>query len=941
MKILTTISLLMALLCVFFVLQKSTRGQSSSHFQALSDGVHEAWVRHYASGLDPSNDIATAIVVDDTGNVYVAGYGSNLPFGVDYFTVKYDTAGTQAWIARYNGPDNEADLALAISVDAFGNVYVAGRSWDSGTNYDYATIKYNNAGVEQWVARYNGPGNSFDEATALAVDPMGNVYVTGTSGTIKYNHAGVQEWTAAERATALAVDTTGNVYVTGGSGTIKYDSAGVKQWLVNYDGITTALAVDDALNVYVTGTSGGGLDADYATVKYNTAGVEQWVAHYNTPPPGQSRDVAVALAVDTAGNVYVTGESYVLSRDYTTVKYNSAGAEQWVAIYNSSGNVDEVPTALAVDKTGNVYVAGNRGTVKYNKAGAQEWVAGYGASALAVNDSGNVYVTGTVRSVSTGDDCATTKYNPAGVEQWVAYYNGPGNSFDAATAFAVDASGNVYVTGKSRGAETVNDYATIKYNSAGVEQWFARYNGPGNLSRDVPAALAVDAAGNVYVAGTSSDVTGTDFYATVKYNSAGVQDWVAHYDGPDKPPFSFDSAIAIAVDAVGNVYVTGTSRDTLDDYATVKYNSAGVEQWVARYNGPRNSHDAATALAVDDSGNVYVTGKSRASLTTDDYATVKYNSAGVEQWVARYNGPTGNFQDAATALAVDDSGNVYVTGNSAAIGTMNDYATIKYNRAGVEQWSARYNGPGMMFNSNDDATALAIDDSGNVYVTGTSQGLNTDWDYATVKYNRAGIQQWVARYNGPANSFDTAIALAVDVEGNVYLTGTSKGLDTCDDYTTVKYNRAGVEQWVAHYNGPANSCDAAIALVVDASSNVYVTGQSARSSWSIYTTIKYVQTPVSVEEKETVKPNGYWLSQNYPNPFNPTATIRYSMPQSGHVTLKMFNLQGQEIAALVNENKPAGEHEIQWNPTNVSSGGYVYKLKAGEFVETKKLVLLK
>jgi uncharacterized delta-60 repeat protein len=423
-------------------------------------------------------------------------------------------------------------------------------------------------------------------------------------------------------------------------------------------------------------------------------------------------------------------------------------------------------------------------------------------------------------------------------ESWVARYNGPGNYTDEAVAIAVDGSGNVYVTGESSSQGGPMDYATIKYNSAGEEQWVVRYNGPGN-GDDRANAIAIDASGNVYVTGESlGEGTGID-YATIKYNSAGQQQWVARYDGPAS---SDDYATAIAIDGSGNVYVTGTSSiDAASnfDYLTVKYNSAGEEQWVASYNGPGNALNFPYAIAVDSSGNVYVTGESYGLESASDYATIKYNSTGQEQWVARYNGPA-NYNDAARAIALDASANVYVTGYSFGVGDVgNDYATIKYNPAGQQEWVARYNGPASL---DDYATAIAVDSSGNVYVTGGSAEVDYASGYATIKYDSAGQQQWIARYNGPANSVDFAEAIAVDSSGDVYVTGGSVGQATRSDFATVKYNSTGQEQWVARYDGPGNGDDQANAIALDAFGNVYVTGQSFDpNNGDDYVTIKYVQ----------------------------------------------------------------------------------------------------
>jgi uncharacterized delta-60 repeat protein len=375
-----------------------------------------------------------------------------------------------------------------------------------------------------------------------------------------------------------------------------------------------------------------------------------------------------------------------------------------------------------------------------------------------------------------------------------------------------------------------------------IADWVARYNGPDNnndeaflYSPNRSTPIAVDAAGNIYVTGQSVG-TGTDQdYATIKYSSSGAEQWVARYNGTIN---GFEYPEMIAVDALGNVYVTGNSSLQTGDYdlATVKYNSAGVEQWVATYNGPANGWDRAHAMAVDASGNVYVTGDSNGIGTSSDYVTVKYNSFGIQQWVARYNGP-GNAVDTAYSIALDPAGNVYVTGLSAGSGTDYDYATVKYDSSGEEQWVVRYDGPA---SGQDWPSTVALDSSGNVYVAGFSVGSGTGSDYATIKYNSSGNQQWVQRYDHGAGD-DWTSAMSVDAIGNVYVTGQSSGgYLTGFDCATIKYNALGVQQWVARYSGPQPGEDKPFAIAVDPLQNVYIAGYSFGSGTAFdYITVKY------------------------------------------------------------------------------------------------------
>jgi hypothetical protein len=261
---------------------------------------------------------------------------------------------------------------------------------------------------------------------------------------------------------------------------------------------------------------------------------------------------------------------------------------------------------------------------------------------------------------------------------------------------------------------------------------------------------------------------------------------VRRYDGP---AFYNDRAHALATDDLGNVYVTGAShsREAFEDYATIKYLASGDTAWVRRYDGPGYLRDEAFSIDVNGSGEVCVTGWSWNGMDYD-YATIKYRPDGDTAWVRRYDGP-GHLLDSAAAVAVDKWGNVHATGSSWITPTDCDYLTIKYHPNGDTAWIRRYDGPA---GGVDHVSAMVMDNSGSVYVTGASRGFGVSDDYATVKYDSSGLQLWVRRYNGPDNGLDVASDITVDDEGNVYVTGTSRSGGSREDFVTVKYVQTGL-----------------------------------------------------------------------------------------------------------------------------------------------------
>ena len=501
-------------------------------------------------------------------------------------------------------------------------------------------------------------------------------------------------------------------------------------------------------------------------------------------------------------------------------------------------------------------------------------------------------------------------------QEWVDRYTSIGHEADSPVKVAVDKSGNIYVTGTSS-----HSYTTIKYNSSGVRLWVK------NIGLYYYAtSMVADDSGNVYLTGFFEDQDDIGNFFTVKINSLGHSIWEKSYDSGGN---SRDYPTSIAIDNSGNVYVTGFSdnRSDIIEFTTIKYNSSGDFVWVRKYSGPESSATA-TSIAVDNSGNVYVTGFSLGSGTSSDYLTIKYNSAGDSVWVKRYNG-FANSIDGPAAIAIDDSGNVYVTGRSEHIVT--DYiSTIKYNSSGDSVWVRRYSGTNPYY---EGGTALALDNLGNVYVTGS----------ATIKYNSSGDSVWVRRYEDPAD-YEAASSIVLDDSGNVYVTGQRYyGESTGYDFTTIKYNSFGDSVWVKRYNGSnlMDHSDMAVSIALDHSGNVYVTGYTyddlTANDW---VTIKYSQ-PTGIEQLSSNTPDQFRLFQNYPNPFNPSTKIRFDVSKSSYIKLVVYDALGRVVAIPVNEDLNAGVYEAEFDGSELSSGVYFYRIQAGEFVETRKMLLLK
>ncbi len=372
----------------------------------------------------------------------------------------------------------------------------------------------------------NGPvsrewENTYDQkrkssSYAITLDSSGNVYVTGNS-TVKYNSDGKRLWKTGFDGTTgseIALDASGNVYVAGRNNSnncedeytiVKYNSDGKKQWVQYYNNygdkstctscsrhLVKAMVVDKSGNVYITGTSmGNDTYLDYATVMYDTNGNQLWVSRYDGPQYGPAgldsnaadEDKACDIAVDSWGNVYVTGSSYNADKyaDYTTIKYDSQGNELWVRQYLTP-DIDDSGSGIAIDYAGHIYVTGSSGTVKYDSDGNEIWISHIGGNDLFLDKADNLYILGST----------VHKYDHDRNHLWTAQF--PDNSWVCDTPIykmAVDTFGNVYAVGEGP--------TIIAIDNKGLIQWQVTHNNGtcAGAYRDV----GIDSLGNVYVTG--------------------------------------------------------------------------------------------------------------------------------------------------------------------------------------------------------------------------------------------------------------------------------------------------------------------------------------------------------------------------------------------------------------------------------------------------------
>lgn len=442
-------------------------------------------------------------------------------------------------------------------------------------------------------------------------------------------------------------------------------------------------------------------------------------------------------------------------RDDRTISFDVAGYRHdqvltidptlvWATYYG--GSAGETANGCAVDRFGNVYIAGTTNS----------------ASGIADGGFQNTIGSGTA-------DAYLAKFNAAGVRQWATYYGG--NVDQEGEYCTTDALGNVYLAGRtastsgiaSGGHQNVhaggNDAYLVKFDATGTRLWGTYYGG---VNYDAGTSCVTDVTGNVYLSGITmsggniatvgahQEVFGGDKDGfIVKFSPSGVRLWATYYGtGAD------DQAVSCATDTSKNVYLCGRTNSSSGlasgghqntpggggDAFLAKFNKDGNLQWATYYGG--DSADVGQTCATDAIGNVYMGGLTTSdtgiafngykdTVTWNDGFLVKFNKYGVRQWGTYYGGSELN---GVASCAVSEYGNVYIAGvTTASVGvasggyqnTKNGWADAylaKFDTDGHRQWGTYYGGVSVA-DEGGRACAVYIDDVFLAGLTNSSSGI--------------------------------------------------------------------------------------------------------------------------------------------------------------------------------------------------------------------------
>ena len=294
----------------------------------------------------------------------------------------------------------------------------------------------------------------------------------------------------------------------------------------------------------------------------------------------------------------------------------------------------------------------------------------------------------------------------------------------------------------------------------------------------------------------------------------------------------------------------------------------------------------------------------------------------------------GTDYDYGNSVQQTTDGGYIITGSTWSYGNgYDDVWLIKTDSNGDEIWNQTFGGSG-----NDIGYSVQQTTDGGYIITGRTTSFgNGGWDVWLIKTDSIGNEEWNQTFGGSGGDYGNSVQQTTD-GGYIIAGGTGSG---SSDVWLIKTDSDGISLWTQTFGGSHYEYGSSVQQTTDGG---YIISGSTRHFGDHGSDVWLIKTDSNVNlETSTLVglPTNYTLSQPYPNPFKPTTTIEFSIPQTEFVTVKVYNIVGNEITTLINEKLSTGNHSIQWDGSHQPSGVYFVKIESISFVQTRKMVLLK
>jgi uncharacterized delta-60 repeat protein len=426
-----------------------------------------------------------------------------------------------------------------------------------------------------------------------------------------------------------------------------------------------------------------------------------------------------------------------------------------------------------------------------------------------------------------------------------------------------------------------------------------------------------------------------------RLNSAGQIIWNRSYN------LRLDDRCASVMQTSdGGFLASGSSNDTgiSEDFCCIKTDQDGGVIWSRTYGG--NASDVCTAAIQSSDGGYVLAGNTR-SFGNNTGASLNFwllaiSEIGDSLWSRTYGGTN---EDACNAIQQLSDGSYLLAGSTHTWGETNyDFLLVKTNTLADTLWTRTYGGTGR-----DECTAVGQTPDGGYFLAGSTTSFGAGGkDFWLVRTDANGNELWNHTYGSAFD--DICYSAQMTSDGGFVLAGSTLQNIDCygdhrEDFWAVKTDANGNCLWARDYSDIRihwdirNICKS----IQITSDNGFILGGDATTAEScaplLLKLTPFLDTPVVV--LDLPQPAAYSLSQNYPNPFNPETRIRFDLPVSGKVSLKVYNILGRQVMTLANGAFTAGSHEVTFDGANLPSGIYIYRLQTANFSSNRKMMLIK